>query len=287
MAVKKGLGRGLDALLGDFSEAPPEGVRQIDVHLIDINVDQPRREFDNEKLKELAASISLHGMVQPIIARQIDGRYSIVAGERRFRAARMAGHDTVPVIVKALEESEAMEIALIENLQREDLNPIEEAAAIRFLMQQHDMTQEEVSARLSKSRPAIANALRLLNLDKEVQAMLKQGKITAGHARALVPIKSPITQCALAREIAEKHLSVRDAEAKARIEIAREEDPSSAKAKAKKEKPMDGDLFAAQEALRANLGTKVMISGDENRGKLVIDYYNKDMLSALYDLLMR
>lgn len=176
MAMKKGLGRGLDALLGDYTAAPPEGVRQTDVYLIDTNADQPRKTFDEEKLRELADSIARHGMVQPIIVRQNGERFVIVAGERRFRAARMAGLTQVPVIVKALDDAEVMEVALIENLQRENLNPIEEAAAIRFLMEQHDLTQEEVAKRLAKSRPAIANSLRLLNLDDGVQDYVREGK---------------------------------------------------------------------------------------------------------------
>ena len=174
MAMKKGLGRGLDALLGDYTAAPPEGVRQTDVYLIDTNADQPRKTFDEEKLRELADSIARHGMVQPIIVRQNGERFVIVAGERRFRAARMAGLTQVPVIVKALDDAEVMEVALIENLQRENLNPIEEAAAIRFLMEQHDLTQEEVAKRLAKSRPAIANSLRLLNLDEIGRASCRE-----------------------------------------------------------------------------------------------------------------
>ena len=156
MAMKK-LGRGLDALLGDFTATPPEGVVQADIYMIDTNADQPRKTFDEDRLNELAESLKRHGMVQPIIVHQNGDRYTIVAGERRFRAARLAGFQTVPVIVKQFDDAEIQEIALVENLQRESLNPIEEAAAIRFLMQQHDLTQEEVSSRLSKSRPAIAN----------------------------------------------------------------------------------------------------------------------------------
>jgi len=293
MAVKKGLGRGLDALLGDFTETPPEGVQEIDIRLIDTNADQPRKAFDEDKLKELSASISLHGMVQPIIVRKKSSRYTIVAGERRFRAARMAGRDTVPIIVKELEPAQVMEIALIENLQREDLNPVEEAAAIRFLMQQHDLTQEEVSKRLSKSRPAIANSLRLLTLGDDIQNYVREGKLSAGHARALVPIKNVDAQRALANAIVEKQLSVRDAEDMARQEIAREEadrphGEAIPTAKQQKEEPqLSGALYEAQEQLRNHLGTKVAISGNEKRGKLIIDYYSRDMLEGLYELLMR
>ena len=210
MAMKKGLGRGLDALLGDYTAAPPEGVQQTDVYLIDTNADQPRKTFDEEKLKELADSIARHGMVQPIIVRQNGERFVIVAGERRFRAARLAGLTQVPVIVKALDDAEVMEVALIENLQRENLNPIEEAAAIRFLMEQHDLTQEEVAKRLAKSRPAIANSLRLLNLDDGVQDYVREGKLSAGAARALVAVKDARKQRTLAQEASLRGLSVRE-----------------------------------------------------------------------------
>ena len=216
MAMKKGLGRGLDALLGDYTQPTPEGVQELDIHLIDTNAGQPRKDFDQEKLQELADSIRQHGVVQPILLRQNGERYVIVAGERRFRAARLAGLEKVPAIVKDLDEAQVMEVALIENLQREDLNPIEEAAAIRFLMQQHDLTQEEVSKRLSKSRPAIANSLRLLTLPEPVQAYLRNGKLQAGHARALAGLQDPEAQAVLADKIVGEGLSVRAAESLAR-----------------------------------------------------------------------
>ncbi len=277
--MKKGLGRGLDALLGDYTQPTPEGVQELDIHLIDTNAGQPRKDFDQEKLQELADSIRQHGVVQPILLRQNGERYVIVAGERRFRAARLAGLEKVPAIVKDLDEAQVMEVALIENLQREDLNPIEEAAAIRFLMQQHDLTQEEVSKRLSKSRPAIANSLRLLTLPEPVQAYLRNGKLQAGHARALAGLQDPEAQAMLADKIVGEGLSVRAAES-----LAREQGQKPPRQK--KEPPAtDPDLAAAEASLREWLGTKVSIQGNSQRGRIVIEYYNAELLQGIYDLL--
>ncbi len=279
MAMKKGLGRGLDALLGDYTQPTPEGVQELDIHLIDTNAGQPRKDFDQEKLQELADSIRQHGVVQPILLRQNGERYVIVAGERRFRAARLAGLEKVTAIVKDLDEAQVMEVALIENLQREDLNPIEEAAAIRFLMQQHDLTQEEVSKRLSKSRPAIANSLRLLTLPEPVQAYLRNGKLQAGHARALAGLQDPEAQAVLADKIVGEGLSVRAAES-----LAREQGQKPPRQK--KEPPAtDPDLAAAEASLREWLGTKVSIQGSSQRGRIVIEYYNAELLQGIYDLL--
>lgn len=279
MAMKKGLGRGLDALLGDYTQPTPEGVQELDIRRIDTNAGQPRKDFDQEKLQELADSIRQHGVVQPILLRQNGERYVIVAGERRFRAARLAGLEKVPAIVKDLDEAQVMEVALIENLQREDLNPIEEAAAIRFLMQQHDLTQEEVSKRLSKSRPAIANSLRLLTLPEPVQAYLRNGKLQAGHARALAGLQDPEAQAVLADKIVGEGLSVRAAES-----LAREQGQKPPRQK--KEPPAtDPDLAAAEASLREWLGTKVSIQGSSQRGRIVIEYYNAELLQGIYDLL--
>ncbi len=279
MAMKKGLGRGLDALLGDYTQLTPEGVQQVDIRRIDTNAGQPRKDFDQEKLQELADSIRQHGVVQPILLRQNGERYVIVAGERRFRAARLAGLEKVPAIVKDLDEAQVMEVALIENLQREDLNPIEEAAAIRFLMQQHDLTQEEVSKRLSKSRPAIANSLRLLTLPEPVQAYLRNGKLQAGHARALAGLQDPEAQAVLADKIVGEGLSVRAAES-----LAREQGQKPPRQK--KEPPAtDPDLAAAEASLREWLGTKVSIQGSSQRGRIIIEYYNAELLQGIYDLL--
>lgn len=282
MGMKKGLGKGLDALLGDYAQPPQEGVRDLYVYSIDTNAGQPRKEFDEDKLAELSASISRHGMVQPILVRQKGERYVIIAGERRFRAARMAGLSTVPAIVKELDEAEVMEVALIENLQRENLNPIEEAAAIRFLMQQHDLTQEEVSKRLSKSRPAIANSLRLLSLPEAVLALLRTGGLQAGHARALAGLQDENDQKRLAEKIVKEGLSVRAAEA-----LVREMQERPAKKEKRKTEPLrDSDLLAAEETLRERLGTKVAIQGTGTKGRIVIEYFNAGDLQAIYDALL-
>lgn len=277
--AKKGLGRGLDALLGDYSATPESGVTELSVHLIDTNAAQPRKRFDEDKLNELAASIRRHGMVQPIIVRRNADRYVIVAGERRYRAARKAGLTTVPVVVREFGDAEVLEVALIENLQRENLNPIEEAAAIRFLMQQHDLTQEEVAERISKSRPAIANTLRLLNLPEPVQQLLRENKLSSGHARALVALKDPARAVTLAQEAVEHGYSVRRME-----ELSRQKRPKKQAAALKKAPPRD--LYNAQEALQARYKTRVRIDGDEAKGRIVIEYYTKEELARLYEQLM-
>ncbi|MDR0840764.1 MAG: ParB/RepB/Spo0J family partition protein [Christensenellaceae bacterium] len=280
MAAKQALGRGLDALLGDYAE-PVGGVQNVDVYAIDTNISQPRKAFDEDKLKELAESIKRHGVVQPILVRANGERYTIIAGERRFRAARIAGLGEVPVVVKDMDDAEVMEVALIENLQREDLNPVEEAAAIRFLMQQHDLTQEEVSRRLSKSRPVIANTLRLLSLPEDVQQLLREGKLQAGQARALAGLQSAEKQSALAGKIVNEGLSARAAE-----ELARQENAEKpAKKQPAPPKPADTDLLAAQETLREALGTKVSIQGSPKRGKIIIEYYSAEDLQGIYDML--
>lgn len=277
---KKGLGKGLDVLFGSMdAETASESVKNIDIHLIDTNSEQPRKDFDEEKLNELAASIKRHGMVQPIIARKNGGRFMIIAGERRFRAAHIAGLTSVPVIVKELADDESMEIALIENIQRENLNSIEEAMAIRFLMHRHDLTQQEVAERLGKSRPAIANSLRLLNLPESVILLLKQGKLQAGHARALLGLKDENAICDLAERIVKNDLSVRETEAAVRM-------MSEDTKKTKKSKPKASPaILAATRRFREKLNTKVTIKGDEDSGKIIIDYYSKDDLQAIYDLL--
>ena len=280
---KKGLGKGLDALLGDFTEPQKAGLQEVDIYLIDTNEDQPRKSFDKEKLQELSDSIKLHGVVQPIVVRKIGERYSIIAGERRYRAARLAGLSTVPVVIKEMNEMQAMEVALIENIQRENLNPIEEAAAIKSLMDLHDLTHEEVSKRISKSRPAVSNAVRLLSLPDEVQDMVKQGKLQAGHARAILAIPDDLNRTIVARRIAESGASVRETE---RIVKAELNSKMESKTPRKEKRIEDPDLKAAEDAMRDRLGTKVCIHGSAAKGKLVIEYYTKDQLSGLYDLLM-
>ncbi len=288
MAVsKKGLGRGLDALLGDYTATPPEGVVQADIYLIDTNAEQPRKTFDEERLRELASSIERHGMVQPIIVRKVGERYSIVAGERRYRAARLAGMTRVPVLIKTFDDIEVHEVALVENLQRENLNPIEEAAAIRFLMQQHDLTQEEVSQRLGKSRPVIANALRLLNLPEDVQKFVREGELSSGHARAVAGVKDEGKQRSIAADAVKFGWSVREVENKAAAVNNALAYPDAREDKPAKRPKQTSDMHAAQEKLQEQLGTKVSIEGTEKKGKITIEYYTKENLEWLYERLMQ
>ncbi len=273
----KGLGRGLDALLDeiDAPQEAKEGKFEVDLYDIDTNPDQPRKTFDPEKLAELAASVRRHGVVQPILVRRNGTRYTIVAGERRYRAARQAGLMKVPVVLTDVDEDALMEISLVENIQREDLNPIEEAAAIKLLMQQHDLTQEEVSERVGKSRPAIANALRLLTLPKSVQKMIKDGRLSAGHGKMLAGVGDPRIQTEMAEKCIEGDWSVRRLEEELRF--------AEMPKRRKKEKPEPSAEFrSAMHRMRAELGTKVSVQGSEDKGKLIIHYYSRDDLDRIY-----
>lgn len=277
MAKNKGLGRGLDALLDeiDAPEEARENRLEVNLYDIDTNPNQPRKTFDPEKLAELAASIKRHGIVQPILVKKNGSRYTIVAGERRYRAARQAGLMKVPVTVTDIDEDTVMEISLVENIQRENLNPIEEAAAIKLLMQQHDLTQEEVSERVGKSRPAIANALRLLTLAKSVQKLIKDGRLSAGHGKMLAGVGDPRIQMELAEKCVEGDWSVRRLEDEIRF--------SEMPKRKRKEKPEPTPEFrSAMHRMRAELGTKVSVQGDEERGKLIIHYYSRDDLDRIY-----
>ena len=277
MAKNKGLGRGLDALLDeiDAPEEARENRLEVNLYDIDTNPNQPRKTFDPEKLAELAASIKRHGIVQPILVKKNGSRYTIVAGERRYRAARAAGLMTVPVILTDVDEDTIMEISLVENIQRENLNPIEEAAAIKLLMQQHDLTQEEVSERVGKSRPAIANALRLLTLAKSVQKLIKDGRLSAGHGKMLAGVGDPRIQMELAEKCVESDWSVRRLEDEIRF--------SEMPKRKRKEKPEQTPEFrSAMHRMRAELGTKVSVQGDEEKGKLIIHYYSRDDLDRIY-----
>lgn len=274
MAARSGLGRGLDALLGgDMQQS--SGVLQVKIYEIDTNPKQPRKAFDEERLKELAASIEQHGIVQPLLVKKNGARYTIVTGERRYRAARLLGLSTVPVILTDLDEQKTAEVSLIENIQREDLNPIEEANAIQFLMQQHDLTQEEVSERIGKSRPAIANSLRLLKLEKAVQQLIYDGKLSQGHAKMLAGVDDKEKQIAFANRCVDEGWSVRMLEDALRI--------SSKKAPIKRAKTTQStELVSITREFREHLGAKVSISGTEDKGKIVISYYSKDDLENIY-----
>ena len=217
MAVKekRGLGTGLDALFGpDLQAVQEKQIQTLPLSRIEPRQDQPRDQFDEDRLQDLAASIARHGLIQPVIVRHLpNGDYQIIAGERRWRAARKAGLETVPVHILTVDEQKAMEMALVENLQREDLNPIEEAQGYEILQQTYGMTQEAVAQSVGKSRPAIANAMRLLMLSEPVRQMVESGELSAGHARALLPLEHPDVQLNIAQTILQKHLSVRRAEA--------------------------------------------------------------------------
>ena len=271
--MRKGLGRGLDALLSP-SNAPDntrDSVFEVKINDVEPNTEQPRKVFDQEKLQALAESIKEHGVVQPVIVKQEGSRYVIVAGERRWRAAKLAGLKTIPVVVRDLSSKQAMEIALIENLQREDLNPIEAAEAYRKLIDEYNMTQEEVSLLVGKSRAAIANSVRLLTLAKEIQDMLTDGRLTSGHARTLVAIQDLI---------ARKGLSVRETERLA----ARECKKTSVKKPGLKQE--DYETAHLVEDLRTIFGTKIDLQRRKDRGRIVIEYYSDDEFDRIIEMLL-
>ena len=288
--MKKGLGRGLDSLFGSFedeqtvnNETNKEKIKvkndpiEIEIGLIDRNPEQPRKIFDEEALNELANSIKVHGVISPIIVKQVDERYVIIAGERRWRASRIAGLKTIPCIVKDYTEQQISEIAIIENLQREDLNPIESAKAIKNLINQYNLTQDEVADKIGKSRPAVANTLRLLLLPETIISLVETNKISAGHARALLAIDDVKKQKEIALLIVENGLTVRDVE-----KIIKDLN------KPVIEKPViqkSLELKDFENSIKRFFATKVQIKGNDNKGKIVIDYYSKDDLNRIYDLL--
>ncbi len=279
MKQQQRLGRGLNALIGDESGVDRSAVLEVDVNELDTNLQQPRKHFDEDKLAELAQSIKTYGIVQPIIVQRIGDRFIIIAGERRYRAARLAGLTEVPIVIKDYSEQEFMEVSLVENLQREDLNPIEEAQAMRLLMDEHSLTQDVLSGRLGKSRSAVANTLRLLSLPEEVRDLVISGELSGGHARCLVTLKNDQEKIAMARRIVAQGLSVRATEAMAAAATDKRPEPKSKKKNAP-------EIEQAQGALTSALGTRVEIVGDLKRGKIVLSYYNADQLQSLYDFLM-
>lgn len=285
---KGGLGKGLDALFVD-NETSDSGEVTLRLSEIEPNRDQPRKEFSEESLSELADSIRLHGVIQPLLVRRLpSGNYQLVAGERRWRASRMAGLTEVPVVIRDLDDVEAMEIALIENLQRQDLNPIEEAMGYRQLMEKYGMTQEQVAQRVGKSRPAVANALRLLNLPQEVLEMVRDGQVTSGHARALLPLaEEPETVIEIARRIGTGRYSVRDVE---KLCKARQEAAKQPKAEPVPEPAAwgAGSFYReVQLALEQELGRKVVVTAGKEGGTLSIQFVNEDDLRDLANKLSR
>ena len=283
MASKqKGLGRGLGALIDDFSvPAAQEQITVLPLQKIEPNPKQPRRTFDPDALQSLADSIAEHGVVQPLAVRDAgNGYYQIIAGERRWRAARLAGLTELPVVVLDADDQTVMELALIENLQRQDLNPMEEAEGYRVLMEEYGLTQEQAAARVGKSRPAVTNALRLLALPDEVRAMVEEGTLSAGHARAVLTLNSQRLQKAAAQKIIALRLSVRQAEAMCK-RMAAEEKP-------KKEKPaLTVDYVGeCEKALTKQLGRKVRIVSGKRKGRFELEFYGQDDLQRLYELLL-
>ena len=289
----KGLGKGLSALFSEtqedygksllFEEEPVknngENVKQIEISSILANPNQPRKVFDQTALQELADSIAKHGVIMPIIVNKSGDRYMIIAGERRFRASKLAGLSTVPVIVKNYNERQIKEISLIENLQREDLNPIEAATAMRSLMEDYGMTQEELADRIGKSRPAIANTLRLLNLSQEVIKMVANGTLSAGHARAIISLPQQ-DQIKYAQVAIKEGLSVRDVEKKVKEFF----EPPEVKAKKKIKQELSNELKELIMDMQRVLGTKVNAIGNDKKGRIYIDYYTRDDLDRLSDI---
>lgn len=280
-----GLGRGLDALLPEETEIAQGAVQEIAIGDIDPNPDQPRRTFPEESLVQLAQSIQEQGVLQPLLVAPGDfGRYLLVAGERRWRAARRAGLETVPCIVRSLSPAQQMEIALIENLQREDLNPLEVAQGIQSLMKEFGYTQEQVAQRLSKSRPAVANLLRLLSLPEEVMELIRQGVLTAGHARVLAGLDSAEEQLLLASEAVEKGYSVRQLEAVA----AERKKAAAAKPPVKKQThALSVELTELEGRIRETMGVRATLTGNEKKGRIVLQYYSREELEHLSELIGR
>ena len=301
MAVRRGLGKGLDSLITPKASAQnaqerpaaqaQSGNHENDVVFVPVgkiepNRSQPRKYFDEEALQELAESIRQHGILQPLLVRRRDDYYEIIAGERRWRAARLAEQKEVPVLIKEVSDQERSELALIENLQRADLDPIEEATAFAALIEEYGLKQEEVAQRVSKSRTAVTNSMRLLKLDPRVQEMLRAQQISAGHARALLAIEDKERQFLLASQAAEKGLSVREIEKRVRQE---KQDSAAAQPQVREPDPAQEQREAVYrkitDRLRERLGTKVEILEKNGAGKIEISYYSPDELERILEIL--
>ena len=284
MASQKGLGRGLGALLGDIHEESSSNnpYQMLPVYKIEPNRNQPRHDFDEEELQALADSIAIHGVIQPLAVRLLDsGYYEIIAGERRWRAARIAGVKEIPVVVLDVDKKEAMEMALIENLQRQDLNPVEEALGYRSLMEDYGLTQEETAQRVGKSRPAVANALRLLSLCPDILEKLRSGALTAGHARAILQLKSEKKQQEAAQKIIALGLSVRQAELLCK-------NMSKEAAPVKEPAALTVNYVAeCEKMLSKHLGRGVKIVNGKRKGRFELEFYGQEDLQTLLDALMK
>ena len=285
MAMERGLGRGLGALLGDAALQSQEGGSlSLPISQVEPGLKQPRKRFDQESLQDLADSIRIHGVIQPLTVRRLSsGYYQIIAGERRWRAAKLAGLTEVPAVIIEADDRKVMELGLIENLQREDLNPIEEANGYKVLLDEYGLTQEEVAHRVGKSRPAVANALRLLALPDPVHQLLEEGKLSAGHARAILAAPTGELQKKLAQKVVAEELSVRQTEALAKRLAAGEKEPPAPKTAA----GPDLSLYIkeAEKSLASRFGRKVHIVNGRKKGKIELEYYNPEDLNALLELL--
>ena len=283
MASQKGLGRGLGALLGDFDQEITEKspYQLLPIHKVEPNRSQPRQDFDEEELQSLSESIALHGVLQPLTVRQLpSGYYQIIAGERRWRAARMAGLSEVPVVVIEADDKKTMELALIENLQRQDLNPVEEALGYRSLIEEYGLTQEETSQRVGKSRSAVANALRLLSMNEELLEKVRCGELSPGHARAVLSVKNEKKQKEAAQKIIALGLSVRQAELLCK-NLSKEPEP-------KKEAPVFAVNYIGEceKNLSKHLGRGVKIVNGKRKGRFELEFYGDEDLQNLLDALM-
>ena len=283
MASQKGLGRGLGALLGDFADTPTEKspYQLLPIHKVEPNRNQPRQDFDEEELEALSESIATHGVIQPLTVREMDnGYYQIIAGERRWRAARMANLTEIPAVIMEADDKKVMELALIENLQRQDLNPVEEAQGYQTLMDDYGLTQEETASRVGKSRSAVANALRLLHLSDEILERVRTGDLSAGHARAVLSIKSEKKQLEAAQKIAALGLSVRQAELLCKN--------MSAEPKPEPAVTLAVDYVAeCEKNLSKHLGRGVKIVNGKRKGRFELEFYGQDDLQNLLDALMK
>ncbi len=285
MSVKKGLGKGLSALIGQDPEENIENnaILEVDIHKIEPNKDQPRKDFGEEALNELAQSIREFGIIQPLIVKKINDYFEIIAGERRYRAARIAKLKKVPVIIKDYDELERLQVSLVENIQRENLNPIEEAFTYKKLAEAFSLSQEEIAAKVGKNRATVANSIRLLNLDKRVQNFLYENKLTTGHARALLAIEDFDKQFELAEKTMEEQLSVRQVE-----ELVKRENENSSKEKTQPKDKIKLPIYKnVEEDLVKILGTKVQIKSKNDKGKIEIEYYSEEDLDRLFILMKR